>query len=274
MLWDADVYLGMSCERHSLQGDFATAAAELDAVARLRTEWGYDFAASTQQAQTAVLLIEQRRCEDALAAAVRYYDTRHEDALHLLALGLRAKIELLQGATAAGARTLARAAAIIERGGRLAPFYLGPYWAARLRLGVARLAEHAERGEQPAPSLVREVRRDRARALAVSRHIVRDRCEVLRLAAASHLRLGDAARAQQAWDEALRVGERLGMRPELARVARDVGRHLERQTGGARFRNLDAAAWLARAREGFALPGLERELAELDDGRGLARRVG
>lgn len=269
MLWDADVYLGMSCERHSLQGDFAAATAELDAVSRLRTEWGYDFAASTQQAQTAVLLIEQRRLDDALAAVERYYDTRHEDALHLLALGLRAKVELLQGALDPAAQTLGRAAAIIERGGRLAPFYLAPYWTARLRLGVERLAATA--GVPPA-SLVAEVKRDRAQASKVSRRILRDRCEVLRLAAASHARLGEDAAAQRCWQEALEVGTRLGMRPELARVALDVGRYLAARPA-ARFQGTDAAGWLARAREGFALPGLERELEALDGKSALARRV-
>jgi len=270
MLWDADVYLGMSCERHSLKGDFAAATAELDTVARLRSEWGYDFAASTQQAQTAVLLIEQRRLDDALAAAVRYYDTRHEDALHLLALGLRAKIELLQGAVDGAAATLERAAAIVERGGRLAPFYLGPYATARLRLGVERLAAA---GGKPSTALVADVKRDRKRALKVSRSIVRDRCEVLRLAAASHVRLGEPAAARRCWEEALDVGMRLGMRPELARVALDVGRHLETQPGSL-FQGGDAAGWLVRARAGFALPGLERELERLDDRSERARRVG
>ncbi len=267
LLWDADVYLGMNCERNIHQGEYEMAERQIEMCGQLCDRWGYEFARSNELGTRAHLLVAQRRLAEARDAATCWCEVRDEDQIQLLAFSLLAKIESLDDNPAAAAEALARAETIRMRGSGLNfPFYSGAYLTSRLRLDLRELEEAVRSGEKSSTRDTRRVRRDCRRAIASARKIARDRAEALRLAARLHWLWGEPAKAFRFWEQALEAGQRLGERAEFARCCRDLWRSLADAEDGARlFRGVDAEGWLGRAREGFALLGADYELAELEE---------
>jgi hypothetical protein len=101
-------------------------------------------------------------------------------------------------------------------------------------------------------------------ALGSAAKVAWRRTEVLRLAGRCHWLLGHVGHALRFFDRSADVGERLGARPETARTYADAGRLLcERARSGERFRGLDGAACMARARETFEQLGLGGDLERM-----------
>jgi hypothetical protein len=250
-LWGADVYLGMVAERNLRQGRFDEFEIQIAKLRDLQQEYGYDFAASNEYAMTAFALLEQRRLEEARRAMQAYYDLRHEDTLHVLALSGIAKIDVLAGDLDGAAQRLAEAEGIMKDAARMAPFYLGAYRTSRLLLDVAR-AEAA-----PTRSTIATAKSSARKALPLAPKIARERVEILRLCARLQRLDGNAERARQFWLQALEHGEAMDVRPELGRTYVDIAEGLG---GGARFRERDAAAWLRDAADLFASLGLTADL--------------
>src|SRR5207249_2062188 len=96
-LWEVNTYLGLNCERKVRQGDFAAAHHHIEQLCELSESYGYSFAQSTEYSMRAFVLLEQRRLAEALRAVDRYYLSRHEAVLKLLALPTRANAEILLG---------------------------------------------------------------------------------------------------------------------------------------------------------------------------------
>jgi len=252
LLWDADVYLGMVCERDIRKGRFADASRILVRLSELSQGYGYEFARSNWLAMTAFELLEQRRLDEARRAMQAYYDFRHEDTLRLLALSGLIKIETLDGRLDAAQDAMRRADIIVARSGRLAPFYVGAYWTSRLACTLARWEQTGEVAPRD------EAQRCAQRAVATSARICRERPEALRLAARLEWQRGKRTRAIKTWRHAIAEANRMGARPELGRICMDVGRHLsERGDTTTTIDGLNARAWLQRAQEVFS----ELELA-------------
>jgi tetratricopeptide (TPR) repeat protein len=259
LLWDADVYLGFVCEREIRKGRFESARRALDQLAELSHGYGYEFAKANELAMRAFLFIEQRRLDEAREMMQAYYDFRHEDPQHLLALGGMAKLETLAGRMDAADAALSRAESIIAKPGRLTAFYLGSYATSRLTRDLAAI----EAGEQPARS--REVRTHLKRAVSTATKIQRELPEALRLAARVEWLQGHHARARTTWQRAITRAEQMELQPEIGRIWLDIGNSLaEQPAAGATFAETDAAGCLARAREIFVSLELGWDLEKVD----------
>lgn len=244
-VWGADVYLGMLAERNIRQGRFQEVHRQLELLARLQTDYGYEFASSNAHAMAAFLLVEQRLLDDARIAMQAYYDSRHEDSLHVLALSGLAKIACLDARLEDAERALAEAERILENAGRVPPFYLGAYRTSRLLVDATRL-EH-----EPSRASRRAAKNSSKHATAVSRSIARERVEALRLTGRVHRLLGRKSQAFSAWNAALEEAEKLGAEPEAARTSLEVAEALGGTWPGETFRNDGAPHWLARALGAF-----------------------
>lgn len=261
LFWNADVYLGMVCERDIHQGRYDQASVEIAKLGELYAEWGYEFARSNELAMRAFLLLEQRQLGEAREAIERYHDLRSEDTLHVLALASRAKIETLLGDLDAAGASLAAARGILGRAKVMPPFYASALRLAHLRLATALAERESERGSI-ASSTLRAARGAARAAIASAARIARDRTESLRLAARIEALAGNARGARALWRRALDEGTRLGALPETARIFTDVGTALAGEGATAAFEDATAEQWLAKAREAFA---------RLDDAWDLAR---
>ncbi len=257
LLWDADVYLGMVAERDIRQGNFDDARRSIEKLDALQSEYGYDFASSNAAAMRAMLCIERRELDDATLAINEYYEIRHEDTLHVLALSWRARIETHASRLDDAVATLAEAEEIISRTGRQAPFYSGAYWTSRLMVNVALYEQDPSRANAKAVTTALK------RATRGADKIMREAVEANRLAARFYWASGARKKAMAAWTSALSIADQLEARPEQARTAADIGNALAGADGDQKFMDEGADAWLARAAAELARLGLDWDLGAL-----------
>lgn len=259
LLWDVQTYLGISCERKIRQGKFEGARADIARLTEIGDVYAYDFARTNQHAMTAFLHLEQRNLADALGAVTVYYETRHEEVLNLLALGIRAKIETLGHDLDAAEVTLAKAAALNRRLGIVTPYHAGAYIMSRFLLAVTAVEGTARRDRRT----VRLARRSGRRAIWLAGRLARERTEAYRLAGRLDWLTGRPRRALRWWRRSLEEGTRLGARPEVARTCHEIGRRLSEPTSRHRtLGGMPAAAYLEKARALFAELNLRSDLEQ------------
>jgi class 3 adenylate cyclase len=263
LFWDVQTYLGLACDRLARQGEFAAARRQLARLAELRDGYRYEFAASNHDGELAMLLLEERRLAEARATVERYYAGRHEDALKVLALGTRAKIEVLAGEGERATATLAEAERVVAAASVVPPWHLSAYAAARLLHDVEALAGGAG-GFAARRALARRARKSRRYALRIASKVATQRVETYRLAGTLAWLLGRVDEASRWWTQSLAEGERLAAAPERARTWAEIGRRLT--APGSRRRTLDGqdgATYVAQAQSAFARLGLEEDLARM-----------
>jgi class 3 adenylate cyclase/tetratricopeptide (TPR) repeat protein len=263
-LWDVNTYVGLFCDQRLRQGDFATARELLARLADISDSYGYAFAEANHDGMTALCLLEKRDLGEALRAADKYYGERHEDALRVLGLGVRAKAQVLLGDSAGAEATLATAETITSRSIEVPPWQLSAYAAARLRHDVMALEQAAGRGGVPS-SLARRARKRLRYALRIASKVSIQRTEIHQLAGRACWLLGRPREALRHWSHAVAVGTRMGTRPELARTYAEAGRSFLEAPGAHRLDGLDGAACLARAIGVFRELELEWDLERYSD---------
>jgi class 3 adenylate cyclase/tetratricopeptide (TPR) repeat protein len=234
-LWDVTSYIGLECDRRLRQGDFARARAGLGKLLEINDTYGYAFASTTREGMEAVLLLEERRLDEAVAVAERYLAGRHEEPLRRFGLGLLAKAELLRGNREGAAAALERGADVGGGAGTIPLWHESTYAASRLLADVVRV-EEAGRGASF--SLVRTARRSARHALSVARRVAKDRPDILALVARLAWASGRRRRAERWWARALAAAARQGARPALARTHLDMAVRLA--DGGAHEREAEA----------------------------------
>jgi tetratricopeptide (TPR) repeat protein len=247
-LWDVNTYVGLLCDRKLRQGDFGAARALVARLAEISDAYGYDFAAANHDAMTTLLLLEQRQLAEALEAAEAYAAARHEKPLKLLGLGSKAKAQVLLGDLSSAEATLAAAEDVLHEAPDTAPWHLSAYVAARLRWEACALESTRERSR---------AQRSAREALRVASKVAIQRAEIHQLCGRLDWLLGRRRQAERYWRAALKVGEQMGARPELARTYAEIGRSLSEVGGDATFDGLSAATCIERARTLFSELGLD-----------------
>jgi len=249
--WEVNTYLGLDADRRVRRGDFAGARERIAQLADLADTYGFAFARTNQMAETMLLLLEERQLDGALDAANLYHAEVHDDLFRVLALGSRAKAQVLRGQVDEGAATVRAAAGVVDRAAIIPPWHLSAYAVGRLHHALAVL-ETAPAGERSAHAAA--ARRAVTAAQRVAARCAVQRGETHRLVARFHWLRGDAHRAARWLRSAIETCVRLGARPELARA------HLDASVWGLALGDgLDPAAHRARAEALFAAIGLSAE---------------
>ncbi len=272
--WDADVYLGLNCERNIHQGRYEVAKGQTAKFTEIADRWGYEFANSNAYGTRAHLLVAQRRLEEAKDAAQLWHDLRDEDQIRVLALSMLTKVECLLGDMGRAQETIATLESLLSRtSGVSFPFYSGAYNVARLQLVLGEIEALARAGERPGVALALKSRRVARAALSSAKMVARDATETLRLAARLYWLLGQGRHAVGLWQRAIDTGKRLGEVAELGRIYRDVWQARAGSRSHAEIERLGAEDWLTLAHEAFSSLGLGRELDELETLRGSMSRA-
>jgi tetratricopeptide (TPR) repeat protein len=260
--WEIQTYLGLDCDLRLRQGDFARARERLASLAEICDVYGYEFAQSNHDGMTAIELLEERRLDEATDAVDKYYTSRDEESLRVLALGIRGKIETLRGDLDGAARSLVKAEETIRRAQVVPPWHLCAYAVARLLHAASALeASSANAHGRPDGALARAARRSRRYALGVAGKVRTQRTEIFRLSARVSWLLGRTRRAEKWWRAAVAEGVRVGARPELGRTYADIAGGLT--AGGGTFEGCGAAHYRDAARAIFESTGLSADLAQL-----------
>jgi len=264
-LWDVDSFLGLDCGQQLDRGDFAAASARLRKISEIITTYGYEFARSNEYAMQAFIPLARRDLLQALQAVERYHQERHEELLNLLALGTKAKIQILLGQYTAAEYTLQRAEALSARLGAVPPFHACAYLLSRFLLDVCALEHALGAGDRThVRSLRRRARKSGARARAVAAKMAPVRTEAYRLTGCYYWLVGRPRRAARWWQRSIAEGERLGARPELARTYLEVGRRmLASPSTLANLNGLEAGTCIGKARAIFTELDLQWDLERL-----------
>jgi len=222
--------------------------------------YAYDLASVYVHACPAYLYTERRQLDAALAACDAYLAGYDEVLLNLHAIGTKAKVQVLLGDLPAARTTLALAEAPLSKG-PIPPWHFGSVARSRLMLAV-REAEPAGGGGGSALRHSRRLRRD---GLWVTKRFAWFRPEIWQAIGQLHWLAGRHRAGLQWLGRALDEAERLGMRPEAARLRLEIGRRLLEDGGsGATFRSQDAHGLLGDARRAFEQLDLVWDLARLE----------
>jgi class 3 adenylate cyclase/tetratricopeptide (TPR) repeat protein len=260
LLWDLQTYLGLESERLLRQGRFADSEQSLAQLEQMAERFGYEFAEATHLGVLAMLEIERRRLDDALAVIERYRANRHEPPLLLYAHSQTAKVHLLQGNQALATAALADASEVLRRSPVIPPLHLNFHAITTLLHDVVVLGAAQAAGE-PARRrrvLAAQAKRSARRALQIASQVRTQRTEVFALAGRLYWTLRRERKACQWWTASVREGQRIGARPELARAYLTAATQISSR-GALRVDGLDAAGLARRARELFAELGLDEE---------------
>jgi tetratricopeptide (TPR) repeat protein len=264
-LWDVLTYLANHGDQKIAMGDFATARWEIELTGKIRDQYENDLAKSGYRYLTTLLALEERRLVDALDESQRYYEENPEELLHIHALSGTAKAHVLLGDREAAEATLSRCAAIVSELGGLTvpPFMLSNYKRSRFLLDVAELEHAVALGDSARRRhWARRAGSSGRAALRLANKVATRKAEVLRNLGRYHWLAGRREKAWAWWSECLREGQRLGARPETARVCLEIARrldeHPERKLDGR-----DADAYLGEAVETFEALDLRWDLEQI-----------
>ncbi|MDX2166951.1 MAG: hypothetical protein SF182_07810, partial [Deltaproteobacteria bacterium] len=244
-LWEVNTYLGLDADRRLRRGDFAGARRRIEQLADIAETYGFQFARTNSACETMLLQLEERRLDAALDAANLYHTVAQDDLLRVLALGSKAKAQVLLGDAEAAARTLRGAEEVIEHAPIIPPWHLSGYAVGRLLHDLAVLEA------APGPDAAERARRSARAAQRLAAKVAVQRGEIERLGANLHWLLGETRDAGRTLARAIATCERLGAAPELARA------HLDAATWGIDLGDgRGAADHLARARQLYDTLGL------------------
>jgi class 3 adenylate cyclase/tetratricopeptide (TPR) repeat protein len=265
-IWDVLTYLCSYGEKLVCTGDFSDARAGIGFNDKVWEEYQNDGARSQHGYLVTHLLLEERKLPEALQAADEYYRDNPEALIHVNALGLRAKAEILLGDLDAAEATLDRCAEIIsELGALMVPHYQkAEFFRSQLMLEVERLREMVSGGSGTARrKQYRRALRVGQKAQASAGWKTGRQTEVFRLIGLAHSLGGRPRRALQAWKRGLTIGEQLGTRPEMARIRQEIGTSRHNFVSG----DLDPDTQLNAARAQFEQLGLHWDLQQsgIDD---------
>jgi hypothetical protein len=247
-LWAPVTYLGLLTEKRLYQGDFAGAEHARAQIDQIWDVYQYDLAKTNHYWLRTLSALEQGRFEDGRAAAVAYYEENPEDLLHLLALGCRAKCEILLGELDVAGETLVEAAGIALRLKRVPPYHASRFLGARLLLDLTRLEALPESDRVTAGPLRAAARRSVKAVLSNAPRMAFTRAEMLRLAGRAEWLLGHRRRSLDLFERSVGAAEALGAWAARARTFAQVGELLllaDRRK--ASFMGQDAIACAAEA---------------------------
>lgn len=257
LFWDVQTYLGLACDRLFRQGRFERARRCLDRLADLRDNYSYEFAGSNHDGESAMYCLERRELAKARETADRYFANRQENTLRVLALGIRAKAQVLSGDLPGAEDSLRTGESLVNETGIVPPWHLSTLAVARLLFDTLAV-EAASTGERRV--LARQAQRSRRKALRVVAKSATQRTEVLRLSGTLAWLMGRQDDARSWWRKSLEQGLALDAQPEFLRTCAEAGRRID----GARLESFGLPGdgetdLLTRARLGFSSLGLDHD---------------
>ncbi len=264
-LYDVTNYLGFAAEKCLRQGRFDAARSKIESFREIFEKYEYEPAKLGYWGLSIILLLEERKLAEAVAAADRYNEESQQDVLHLASLGHKAMAKCLAGELDAAEPPLARADDVMARTGRPIPYHLSSCLAARFRLDLGALEAALAGGDgDRARTLRRRAAKSARNALRLVPKVAYRGPELFRLAGRLAWLTGHHDRGLEHWRRSLGAAAKLGLQPERARTHQELGLRLGTGGGPRELDGQGAKAHLDHARSGFETLGLAADLARLE----------
>ena len=218
-IWDASQHLYWHALGNIWQGSFDKAKSIIDKLNELFEVYQNDLSKIFEYELHTYLLIKSQRLNDALIESEQGID--FEEKAHSAFWELhtcQAWIYLLMGDIEKSERCFQRADKI-RRQIQAAPFQLSNLYRIQLEIDLYRLREWMKGGNRvKAHESQRKALRSAKQLLGVARKVAQHRTDSYRLMGAYYWMINKQGRALRWWHRAVQEGERLGARPQLARL--------------------------------------------------------
>ncbi len=264
-IWEASQHLYWHALGNIWQGSFDKAKSIIDKLNELFEDYQNDLSKIFEYELHTYLLIKSQRLNDALIESEQGID--FEEKAHSAFWELhtsQAWIYLLMGDIEKSERCFQRADKI-RRQIQAAPFQLSNLYRIRLEIDLYRLGESLKGGNRvKAQESQRNAFRSAKQLQRVARKVAHHRTDSYRLMGAYYWMINKPERALGWWNRAVQEGERLGARPQLARLYFEVGKCLLESKGKyMKLGGLRAEEYLKKAKGLFEEMKIESALEEL-----------
>ncbi len=237
-LWHATTLLVFWVYTAIEQGRFLEVEAMLGKMERAAGAYNDRFVLSLQQQARAILLLQQRRLEEAQSAADATIAINIEigqEVRNLSLYGLKARAQVVAGQLDQAEVSLVRAEALVARESMVIPFHHSNVLVGRCLLHLGR----AGRGDAKQLGQARKALR---RARRNARKVASEQVELLRLTGLGAWLGGRQGRAIRWWARALERGEQFGAPVELARTRHEAGLALDAEGSSLLVQGQDGAS--------------------------------
>ena len=267
-VWSASAYLLWSAILQTEQGNFEGVRACRDKLSQIGEDYDNDFARARNHLTNIRLNIKMKRFSDALAEIEKGKDsilrTGHMNGL--LILSKIAYIQILQKDMTGAEETLERAERFVSGEKRVSPYHIGSYLLSRFLFNLMQLEEFDQAEDRTEWKKLRQI------ALRSGKAVVRNtkkypitRIEGFKLMGVFFWLVEKPKKALGWWKRSIQEGEKLGAKPELARVYWEIGRRiLEKGSRVSTFDGKWAEDLIALAKKMFKEMELHRDLEELE----------
>ncbi len=268
-LYIAVVYHIWSSILRTEKGDFSGTQRCIDNLREIGEVYDHDLARLRGRLLVTGKLLKCR----ALPEALREVETgilttgRVGQKLALLNLkGFKANIQILQGDIDGAEKTLKQAGEIVSRETRITAWHISSFHLSQFLFDIYNLEKNLPTGDRASVNrFVKSAYRSGKAAVKTAEKFAPNRTETFRLMGVFYWLTGKRKKSLTWFKRSLRVGERLGARPELARTYMEVGRRLlEKHSECDQLNDIHAREYLRKARVLFKEMALHRDLEQLD----------
>jgi len=251
------------------RGDFGEAEFCAEKLRKIGEDYENDYSRSRRNFVSAQLLFKQRKLQGALKAVeeeqVLQKTAGHYPLVILYMFGIKARVQLLRREVTEAKETLRSAREITLHQKHIYPYFLSKFLMAQFVFDLSALEEAVgASGRQSCAAYKKKASQSGKEALKNSVNYSADKTEVFRWMGVFHWLCGRQNKAQDWWEKSIRIGEKLGARPELGRTYLEVGKRLSEDGSQLKELNgLTAGACFLKARALFEELGLEEELEEV-----------
>ena len=234
----------------------------------IAVSYDFPFAKSNAGLLKAYILIVRRELSEAIAVSYQNmaFVSKMTPESHRLVFTCQAAMAFLLSKDFDKTNDmLKRASEIIESQGNLSKNFLAPYLVARFETDITKLkiAKNINSNAKLA-SLIADAVRSGNAALVQLRNYAPFMTRILKLKGEFFWTIGKQRKALRWWSKAIKKGEALGARPDLARTYMEIGKRLlEDKSKYKELNGISAQEYLEKAREMFQEMDLQWDLDEL-----------
>jgi class 3 adenylate cyclase/tetratricopeptide (TPR) repeat protein len=265
-IYDASQYLYWHALGNICRGYFEKARAIVDRLDNLFNEYGNNLSKIFKYEVNTALLIESGKLVDALIESekgIAFEQEVHSGFWELYIFN--AWINIMLGAPQQAYECLEKADKIRLQT-ETAPFQLSYYFKTHLEFDLYRLRESTKSGNRAEMDKFERKGIKSIRSLGrIAQKVAYHRTDAFRLTGAYYWTINHQKKALGWWQKAVQEGERLGARPQLARLYFEVGRCLlEEKAKHMKLDGLNGKGYLEKAKTLFEEMRMESYLEELD----------
>ncbi|UCF57723.1 MAG: AAA family ATPase, partial [Deltaproteobacteria bacterium] len=268
LFWEVTLYTGIHGMLKSGKGEFNNAYPLLEKLSKISDDYEYKWAKQYQLLGELAVFVEQRALNDARKVLEKYESLFKigSDMDTLSFLGSKAQVQMLINDYDGAEKSFRQIEEIFRKQGIAFLFAAVPYYHSRF-LGDIRLLEESMllNNKSNISKYRRQASKSGKRLLQNSKKFAGQSSAAFMLAGRYNWLIGKQNKAVKLWKRAIEEGERLGARPQLARIYMEIGtRLLDEKSKHKELNGISANEYLEKARITFQEMDLQWDLDELD----------